>query len=211
MERTLAPELDVALVADDDGLTAMGNPTRRRILAALALTPDSASGLAERLDDTRQRVNYHVRELERAGLIELVEERPRRGLTERIYRAAGRGFAVDPAVLGSLDAGERLVAGDRWAAGYAIALASRLTREIASLRRRAGREHKRLAVASLDTTVRLRKPKAMEAFVDDLARAVADVVARHDDAAPSARPFRLVCCSHPAPDPAPVGTDNLKE
>jgi len=211
MQTNLAPELDVALVADDDGLTAIGNPARRRILAALSRAPDSASGLAERLDDTRQRVNYHVRELERAGLIELAEERPRRGLTEKIYRAVGRGFAVDPAVLGSLDAGERLVAGDRWAAGYAIALASRVTREIASLRRRAGRECKRLAVASLDTTVQLRTPKAMEAFVDELARAIAEVVARHDDASPSARPFRLVCCSHPAPDPDPVGSDNLEE
>lgn len=211
MKANLGPELDVALVADDDGLTAIGNPVRRGILAALSRTSDSASGLAERLDDTRQRVNYHVRELERAGLIELAEERPRRGLTERVYRAVGRGFAVDPAVLGSLDAGEALAEGDRWAAGYAIALASRATREIASLRRRASRERRRLAVASLDTTVRLRKPKAMEAFVDDLARAVAEVVARHDDASPSSRQFRLVCCSHPAPDPAPVKSDNLEE
>ncbi|MFW6089324.1 MAG: ArsR/SmtB family transcription factor [Gemmatimonadota bacterium] len=217
MEANLAPQLDVALVADSAGLTALGNPARRRILAALAGSPDSASGLAERLDDTRQRVNYHVRALEDAGLVELVEERPRRGLTEKIYRAAGCGFAVDPAVLGSLDAGEALAEGDRWAAGYAIALASRITREIASLRRRASRERKRLAVASLDTTVRLRTPKAMEAFVDDLARTIAEVVARHDDASPKARPFRLVSCSHPAPDPAsptretPGGTDNPEE
>lgn len=211
METNLAPELDVALVASDAGLIAIGNPARRRILAALSETPDSASGIAERLDDTRQRVNYHVRELERAGLIELAEERPRRGLTEKIYRTVGRGFAVDPSVLGSLDAGEALAGGDRWAAGYALALASRVMREIASLRGRANRERKRLAVASLDATVRLRTPKAMEAFVDDLARAVAEVVARHDDAAPSARPFRLVTCSHPAPDPSAVGSDNPEE
>jgi len=210
MESNLAPRLDVALVADDDGLLAIGNPVRRRILAALAQAPDSATGLAARLDDTRQRVNYHVRELERAGLIELAEERPRRGLTEKFYRAAGRGFAVDPAVLGSLDAGEALADGDRWAAGYAIALASRATREIASMGRRAGRERKRLAVASLDTTVRLRTPKAMEAFVDDLARSIAEVVARHDDGDSSARPFRLLCCSHPAPDPDRIGSDNLE-
>ena len=191
---------DLALVTSGAAVAAIGHPTRRRVLQLLADAPDSASGLAERLDDTRQRVNYHVRALEEAGLVELAEERPRRGLTEKIYRPVGRGFAIDPAVLGSLDAGEALTGGDRWAAGYAIALASRATREIAALGRKAVRARKRLAVASLDTTVRLRDPKAMETFVDDLARAVADVVARHDDPGGDSRPFRVTTCSHPAPD-----------
>lgn len=210
METNLAPALDLAFVDSDAAVAAVAHPERRRLLQILADHPDSASGLAERLGEKRQRINYHVRSLEDAGLIELAEERPRRGLTEKIYRPVGRRFVIDPAILGDLDAGEELVEGDRWAASYAIALASRTTREIAALHSKAGREGKRLATASMDTTVRIRTPKAMEAFVDDFARAIGAVVARHDDPATGARPFRVTSCSHPAPEET-IGSDNTKD
>lgn len=212
MNTNLAHDLELAVVDSDEAISAFGNPERRRILRALAATPDSASGLAERLDDTRQRMNYHVRKLEAAGLVELAEERPKRGLTEKIYRPAARRFALDPSILGSLDAGESIDEGDRWAAAYAIALASRMTREVAALRTKAARQDKRLAVASMDTTIRLRSPSAMEAFIDDLAQAITEVVARHDDPGPDARPFRVTTCSHPAPsDPGECRNDPTEE
>lgn len=210
METNLAPARAVAMVDSGEAVAALGHPERRRILQALARSPDSASGLAERLDDTRQRINYHVRALNDVGLIELAEERPRRGLTERIYRPVGRGFAIDPSVLGSLDIGEMPEPGDRWAAAFAISLASRTTREIAALGRKAESEGKRLAVASMDTTVRLRTPKAMAAFIDDLALAITEVVARHDDPGTDTRTFRVAACSHPAPDPT-AGADDQEE
>lgn len=203
-ERARDPYL--AVVDSDDAVSALGNPDRRRILQALATSPDSASGLAGRLGDSRQRMNYHVRQLEAAGLVELAEERPRRGLTEKIFRPAARRFALDPSILGSLDAGESIEEGDRWAAAYAIALASRATREIAALRTKAANRDKRLAVASMDATVRLRTPRAMEAFIDDLARAIAEVVARHDDPGADARAFRVTSLSHPTED-SPEGTE----
>lgn len=207
METNAAPELDLALIDADDAFTALGKPGRRRILEALASSPDSASGLAGRLGDSRQRINYHVRQLEAAGLVELAEERPRRGLTEKIYRPAARRFALDPGILGSLDAGEAIEEGDRWAASYAIALASRATREIAELRTKAATREKRLAVASMDTTVRLKNPKAMERFIDDLARSIAEVVDRHDDPDTGARPFRVTACAYSAPA-VPQGDEN---
>ncbi|MFW6084619.1 MAG: ArsR/SmtB family transcription factor [Gemmatimonadota bacterium] len=200
MEANLARDPDLAVIEADDAVSALANPQRRCILQALAAVPDSASGLAERLDDTRQRMNYHVRQLEAAGLVELAEERPRRGLTERIFRPVSRRFALDPSILGPLDAGESIGEGDRWAAAYAISLASRTIREVAALRAKAASREKRLAIASMDTTIRLRSPRAMEAFIDDLARTITEVVARHDDPGSDGRPFRVTSCSHPAPD-----------
>ena len=206
METNLAPELDLALIDAHEAIACLGRTDRRQILEALATSPDSASGLAERFDDSRQRINYHIRQLEAAGLVELAEERPRRGLTEKIYRPVSRRFALDPSILGSLDAGESIDAGDRWAAAYAIALASRTTREIAALRTKAMNRDQRLAVASMDTTVRLRSPRAMEAFIDDLARSIAEVAARHDESGAGARAFRVTSISHPAGRP-PEGTE----
>ena len=211
MDTNLAPLLDLAVVNTDAGAAAMADAGRRGLLQALAEQPDSATGLAVRLGDSRQRINYHLKALAEADLVELAEERPRRGLTEKIYRPVGRRFALDPGLLGSLDAGETLpAAGDRWAASYAVALASRTTREIVGARDRATRDGKRLAVGSMDVTVRLASPRAMEAFVDDLARAVAEIVARHDDTGSGSRPFRLTLCTHPAPGEAP-GADNQGE
>jgi DNA-binding transcriptional ArsR family regulator len=50
-------------------------PARMRILEHLA-EADSAAGIARRLGLPRQQVGYHMRELEQAGLVELVAERP---------------------------------------------------------------------------------------------------------------------------------------
>jgi predicted ArsR family transcriptional regulator len=50
--------------------------------------PGSASTLAARVGLTRQHVNYRLRTLEAYGLISLVREQPRRGLTERIMQAS---------------------------------------------------------------------------------------------------------------------------
>ena len=74
--------------------------TRRTLLAALA-EPDSAAGLARRLGLPRQRLNYHLRALEKAGLLECVEERRKGNCTERILRATARSFVISPDALGS--------------------------------------------------------------------------------------------------------------
>lgn len=61
---------------------------------------ESAAGLARRLGLPRQRVNYHLRELERAGLVEAVGERRRGNCTERLLRPVARAFVLAPGVLG---------------------------------------------------------------------------------------------------------------
>ena len=53
-------------------------PLRRELLERLH-EPGSASSLAGQLDLPRQKLAYHLRVLEEAGLVKLVEERPRRG------------------------------------------------------------------------------------------------------------------------------------
>ena len=51
------------------------DPLRARILSELTTEPRSAATLAQRVGLSRQKVNYHLRELERHELVELVEER----------------------------------------------------------------------------------------------------------------------------------------
>ena len=63
-------------------------PGRLDLLERLS-QPDSAAGLARQLGVPRQKVNYHLRELEREGFVELIEERRKGNCMERVVRADG--------------------------------------------------------------------------------------------------------------------------
>ncbi|MGC5014312.1 helix-turn-helix domain-containing protein [Streptosporangium sp. DT93] len=92
------PATEMTLMDEPDRLRLALTPIRRRLLGRLR-EPASAVGLAADLGLPRQRVGYHLRVLEEAGLIELVEERPRRGFVERVMRVTAKAFLVDPGVL----------------------------------------------------------------------------------------------------------------
>ncbi|MFB9681580.1 ArsR/SmtB family transcription factor [Streptosporangium vulgare] len=89
---------EMTLMDEPDRLRVALPPIRRRLLARLR-EPASAVQLAAEFDMPRQRVGYHLRVLEEAGLIELVEERPRRGFVERVMGVTANAFLVDPGVL----------------------------------------------------------------------------------------------------------------
>ena len=177
------------------------HPERRRLIEALASGPDSASGLARRLGESRQRLNYHLRLLEDAGHVELAEERWKGSKPERVMRLVARQYVLDPAAVGSVAADPEEV-GDRFSAAYLVALASRALRELAELLDRAKAKQGRLATVSVNASVRLRSPAAFNHFQSDLTRAVAQVVARHHEDQEEGRWFRVVAGAYPGPRPA---------
>jgi DNA-binding transcriptional ArsR family regulator len=184
------------VLLDPERVSAVLSPLRRRMLALLA-TPDSATGLAKRLDLPRQNVNYHLRELEQAGFLELVEERPRRGLTERMLRATSQAFLVNPAVLGPV--AERAdTFRDRFSSAYLIASAARTIQDVAVLRQRAQAVSQRLATATLETAVHFASPAELRAYTEDLMAALAKLAERYDRPdTPGARAYRVCAGVHP--------------
>ncbi|MGZ8783950.1 MAG: ArsR/SmtB family transcription factor [Acidimicrobiia bacterium] len=66
-------------------LKAISDPTRTKILQVLDDRPASAKQLAELLGMTHGKVGHHLKVLKRYGLIEVVEERPVRAMTEKFY------------------------------------------------------------------------------------------------------------------------------
>src|ERR1700730_12478514 len=78
------------------------HPLRLRLLEQL-LEPDSASGLARRMGIGRQVVNYHLRVLERAGLLAFVDERQKGGLMERRLKAKAKSYLISPEALGAVE------------------------------------------------------------------------------------------------------------
>lgn len=192
----MAQMLALQVIQRPESAAALLDRTRQKLLAHLA-EPDSAAGLARRLRIPRQRINYHLRALERAGLVELVEERRKGNCLERVVRATARTFLISPEALGELGLTAR-TATDRLSSAYLLAAAGRTIRDVATLEARARREGKRLATLTLEADVRFASAESRAAFAEELADAVTRLAAKyHDERAPGGRRFRLLAAIHP--------------
>jgi len=206
----MAPPSALHVIRDPGPAAALLDPVRQRLLAELR-EPDSASGLARRLRLPRQRLNYHLRVLESAGLVELVEERRKGNCMERVVRATARAFVISPEALGPLGLTAD-TAPDRLSSAYLIAAAGRTIREVGALDARARREQKRLATLTLEGEVRFASAESRGAFADELAAAVARLSAKyHDERAPNGRRFRLLTAVHPAAESKPAAGSSRSE
>jgi DNA-binding transcriptional ArsR family regulator len=74
----------------------VAHPLRIEALSILAERPASPKELAAELGSPVGNISYHVRELKRLGMIELVEEKKRRGAIEHFYRAVHYPMVDDP-------------------------------------------------------------------------------------------------------------------
>lgn len=189
-----APALSV--IQDPARAAALLDPLRLRLLERLR-QPDSASGLARRLRLPRQKINYHLRELEKQRLVELVEERRKGNCIERVVRATALSYVIDPASLGRLAADPSQVQ-DRFSSAYLVAVAARAIRDLAVLRARAEKAARRLATFTLQTQVRFASARDRNAFAEELANAVARLAAKyHEEKAPGGRRFSFFLGAYP--------------
>src|ERR1700754_89458 len=122
---------DIAVIEDPAAAEASLDPMRSRLLAALA-EPASAAMLAARVGLARQKVNYHLHALEQHGLVELVEERRKGNMTERVLRATAASYVISPVALSPL-APDPARSPDRLSARWLLALAAKLVRDVGAL------------------------------------------------------------------------------
>ena len=189
--------MDVAVIEDPVVAVVSLDPTRARLLAELG-EPASATALADRVGLARQKVNYHLRELERHGLVELVEERRKGNMTERVLRATAASYVISPAALSAVapDPGR---APDRLSARWLLAVAARLVRDVGALVAGAARASKPVATFAVDGEVRFASAAERAAFADELTRALTALVGKyHDEHAEGGRTHRLVLAIHPS-------------
>ncbi|SDG49705.1 Predicted transcriptional regulator [Lentzea fradiae] len=187
-------------LGEPDAVAVVLAPLRRQLLASLR-EPASATQLAAALGLPRQKVNYHLRALEAAGLVELVEERRRRGFVERIVRARPGAVVVDPTVVDhDRAAPERLsLVHDQYAAEHLVEVAAATVRDVAKMQVKADETGKRLLTFTADAEVRFASPADVHGFTDELTSALRDIAARYDTR--GGRPYRVVVGGHPTPKP----------
>jgi DNA-binding transcriptional ArsR family regulator len=189
--------IDVAVIEDPAVAEAALDPVRARLLAQLA-EPKSATMLAAAAGLPRQKVNYHLRALERHGLIELVEERRKGNMTERLLQATAGSYVISPAALAAA-APDPARSPDRLSARWLLALAAQLVRDVGGLITASAKADKRLATFGMDGEVRFASATDRAAFTQELTQAVTALVAKyHDERAAGGRTHRLVIAIHPA-------------
>jgi DNA-binding transcriptional ArsR family regulator len=88
-------DLDEIYTAESiEQMRAMADDLRQRIFELLVEQPMTVTQVGERLGIAPAKIHYHVRELERLGLLRLVETREKGGILEKYYRSVARHFMV---------------------------------------------------------------------------------------------------------------------
>jgi len=85
----------VVVVETSEGMQALAHPVRVRILEALR-APASAAAVGREVGQSRQNVSYHLKELERTGLVRRVGERRNGNFVEALFQSVGGTFVVSP-------------------------------------------------------------------------------------------------------------------
>lgn len=187
----------VNLIQDTKSAHALLNPLRLQILEKLR-KPGSASSLARHFNLPRQKINYHLRELEKKGLLEQIGEKRKGNCIERIVRATAKSIIINPEALGSLATDPEKIK-DKFSSTYLVAVAAQAIRELAILRTRAEKAKKRLPTFTLQTEIRFASADELNAFTEELSNTVAKLTAKyHDEKSRGGRLFKFILGSYPA-------------
>ncbi len=92
---------DVLYIEDVNQAMTLLKPIRLEILKRLD-EPRTCLELADYFDESPQKVYYHVKALQGAGLVDKVDERRVRGVVEAHYQASARAYWLAPKLVGQI-------------------------------------------------------------------------------------------------------------
>lgn len=185
---------DVFYIEEVEQARTLLTPRRIELMRLLA-EPRTCPELAEHFGETPQKLYYHVKALERAGLVEKVAERRVRGAVEGSYRAVARSYWLAPQLVGQI--GDRRSARDQASLRHLLALVEEVQDDVGHLAHSLGREIPSLALAA---QIHLPDGARRAAFLADLQALVTDLARKYgaEDAPPGAgESFRLVLACYP--------------
>jgi DNA-binding transcriptional ArsR family regulator len=184
---------EVLSIRDPSVLQALCHPTRVAMLEALR-EPASAAAVGRQLGQPRQRINYHLKALEEAGLVEQVGTRQQGNFIETLYRASARSFVVSPEVAW---AGPRRleVLRSQHALESLVAISSRLQRDAVVLLDRATFDGEEISSAAVSAEVSFATDEQRTAFMREYLETTRALLDRHGNK--RGAPYRVVLAVHP--------------
>ena len=159
-------------------------PRRIDILRRLA-EPHSCPEIATALDESTQKIYYHVKRLEEADLIDRVAERRVRGIVEGIYQSRARSYWLSPRLVGQIG---RKRTESELSLGFLLTLTEELTEDVARL----AATSPEAASLGFSAEIHLR-PEQREAFLHDLQASMQALLTRYGGAEGEALKIAFAC------------------
>ena len=168
---------DVALVRDSEQVGALAHPMRSKILEALR-SPNTAAGLARSFGRSRQSVRYHLKALERIGLIRHAGERRKGNFLEQLYQATATRFIVSSEFASNA---EQLasVFRDQASLSQLVELGERLQRDAAALIELAASDGREIPSASVESEVHFKDEAVRAAFMSEFIPMLKTLLAKY--------------------------------
>lgn len=85
-----------------DELKVLSNPYRMSILKLFAIVPDeplSSKMIAKRLDEPTSKIHYHLKELEKIKVIQIVKTKEINGILEKFYLPTAKNITIKKELL----------------------------------------------------------------------------------------------------------------
>jgi DNA-binding transcriptional ArsR family regulator len=185
---------DVLYIEEVEQARTLLTPLRIELMKLLA-EPRTCPELAAHFGETPQKIYYHVKALEKAGLVQKVAERRVRGVVEGSYQAKARSYWLAPQLVGQI--GDRRTARDQASLRYLLTLIEEVQDDIGHLAQVVGRDIPTLGLAA---QVHLPDGERRAAFLHDLQQLVTDLAREYgigDETPGAGGSFRLVLACYP--------------
>lgn len=187
--------LDRYYIESPEQATVLLNPIRGEIIAQL-LEPGSAAEVARTLGETAQRINYHLKALEKAGLVQRVGTRQVRNLVEVLYRSIAKTFVLADCLSMKPETVQKLK--DQSSLAHLVTTSERIRRDAMLLMEQSdvGQE---IPSATMQLQVHLSNEQQRQAFIEEYAAMVQQLVERYAAGKDENEAYQVLLAVYPKP------------
>ena len=186
----------VHVVEGTDELAALAHPLRVRILDVLR-SPASAAAVARAVGQSRQNVNYHLKELERTGLVRRAGEQRKGNFMETLFESVAPTILISPRALwGDEQRAEALKA--QLSLENLVLLGERLGRDASVLLDRAAFDGEEIASAAVEAEVHFANETARAEFMREYLAAVGPLLTKYGRR--KGTHYRVALAAYPDPE-----------
>jgi DNA-binding transcriptional ArsR family regulator len=184
---------ETCYVESPEQATALLNPIRAEILSKLT-EPASAAEVARMIGETPQRVNYHLKALEKVGLARRVGTRQVRNLVEVLYQSIARTFVISEMLGWKSEAVQRIK--DQGSLSHLITISERIKRDALLLMEKSDQDEQ-IPSATLSMKVQLETVEKRNQFVRDYVALVKELVAKYQPQGEEDDAYNVILAVYP--------------
>lgn len=173
--------------------SALINPLRAEILAQLK-QPGSATEVAKKLKETPQRINYHLKTLQKVGLVTKVGTRQVRNLVEVLYQSIARTFFLAETLSISKETIQKIK--DQGSLLHLIHTSERMRKDALLLMEQSD-QNEVIPSASLQMQVNLTDESVREQFVEDYVALVKSLIKRYQQNNGNQHAYQVILSVYP--------------